>query len=80
MLLEKGVWLRCVYRDGDVKDFNTGRLKMDGYEMEILDEKGELLVSSAPPRSWCIFDSLGKPIDGNSEPGDFQKLFVASPR
>ena len=77
MLLENGVWLRCVYRDGDVKDFNSGRLKMDSYGMEILDRNGEVLVSSILPRSWCIFDPNGKPIDGNAEPSDFDKLFIA---
>ena len=80
MLLENGCWLRCVYRDGDVLDFRAGRLLMGDSKMELLSQKGETLVSSVPPRSWCIFDPAGKPIDGNTEPGDLAKLFVASPR
>jgi len=81
ILLEEGVWLRYVRRDGRVEEFQGGRFETDGdYDVRIYDESGELVLDlpASEVRSCCVFDPFRKPIGGAVEPVDWATFFVAS--
>jgi hypothetical protein len=79
ILLEAGVWMRCVFRDEQVKDLRSCRVEIDEESLKTYNRDGDVLFDASSPRSWWAFDGAGTPIKGEANIDDFAKLFIAAP-